>query len=134
MQSVHFLGMPEGDLALLQAAVYLANAPKSNALYRGRKLANQDIKRYGSLPVPFVIRNAPTKMMKEMGYGAGYQYAHDFQDALVEQEHLPEQLKGRKYYIPSDSGLEKEVKEKMEQREKMKKSLRKEQNDRAKKA
>ncbi len=134
MQSVHFLGMPEGDLALLQAAVYLANAPKSNALYRGKKLANQDIKRYGSLPVPFVIRNAPTKMMKDMGYGAGYQYAHDFQDALVEQEHLPEQLKGRKYYIPSDSGLEKEVKEKMKQREKMKKSLRKEQNGREKKA
>ena len=85
MQAVHFLGMPEGDLALLQAAVYLANAPKSNALYKGRKLANQDIKRYGPLPVPFVICNAPTKMMKDMDYGVGYQYAHDFQNALVNQ-------------------------------------------------
>jgi putative ATPase len=123
MQAAHFLGMPEGDLALLQAAVYLAIAPKSNALYKGRKLVNQDIKRYGSLPVPFGIRNAPTKMMKDMGYGAGYQYAHDFEDALVQQQHLPEQLEGRKYYIPSDRGLEKEIRFKMEKREKMIKSL-----------
>ncbi|HNR65230.1 MAG TPA: replication-associated recombination protein A [Atribacterota bacterium] len=126
MQAVHFLGMPEGDLALVQAALYLANAPKSNSLYKGRKLAGQDIKRYGALPVPLVIRNAPTRMMKDMGYGAGYQYAHDFQNALVEQQHLPEQLKDRKYYFPSERGLEKKIKEKMEQREKMKKSLRKE--------
>ena len=126
MQAVHFLGIPEGDLALVQAALYLANAPKSNSLYKGRKLAGQDIKRYGALPVPLVIRNAPTRMMKDMGYGAGYQYAHDFQNALVEQQHLPEQLKDRKYYFPSERGLEKKIKEKMEQREKMKKSLRKE--------
>ncbi len=120
MQAVHFLGMPEGDLALVQAAVYLANTPKSNALYKGRQLVSQDIKRYGPLPVPLVIRNAPTRMMKEMGYGKGYQYAHDFQEALVDQQHLPEQLQDRKYYFPTKRGLEKEIKEKMEQREKMK--------------
>ena len=129
MQAVHFLGMPEGDLALLQAALYLAIAPKSNALYKGRKLVGQDIKKYGALPVPFVIRNAPTRMMRDMGYGAGYQYAHDFQDALVEQQHLPEQLKDRKYYFPSERGLEKEIKEKMEQIEKIKKSSRFQKNE-----
>ncbi|MFZ2330307.1 MAG: replication-associated recombination protein A [Atribacterota bacterium] len=129
MQAVHFLGMPEGDLALLQAALYLAIAPKSNALYKGRKLVGQDIKKYGALPVPFVIRNAPTRMMRDMGYGAGYQYAHDFQDALVEQQHLPEQLKDRKYYFPSERGLEREIKEKMEQIEKIKKSSRFQKNE-----
>jgi len=96
MQAVHFLGMPEGDLALIQAATYLANAPKSNALYKGRQIAEKDIIQYGPLPVPLVIRNAPTRMMKEMNYGKGYQYAHDFQDALVQQQHLPDQLKNRK--------------------------------------
>ena len=123
MQAVHFIGMPEGDLALVQAAVYLATAPKSNAIYKGRKLVGQDIKRYGSLPVPLVIRNAPTRMMKDMGYGTGYQYAHDFQDALVEQQHLPEQLKKNKYYFPSGRGMEKYIQEKMEQSENTKKLL-----------
>ncbi len=123
MQAVHFLGMPEGDLALIQAAVYLANAPKSNALYKGRQLASQDIKRYGSLPVPLIIRNAPTRMMKDMGYGAGYQYAHNFKDALVEQQHLPNQLEDRRYYFPSGRGREKEIRDKIEQRENRKKQL-----------
>ncbi len=123
MQAVHFIGMPEGDLALVQAAVYLATAPKSNAIYKGRKLVGQDIKRYGSLPVPLVIRNAPTRMMKDMGYGTGYQYAHDFQDALVEQQHLPERLKKNKYYFPSGRGMEKYIQEKMEQSENTKKLL-----------
>lgn len=123
MQAVHFLGMPEGDLALIQAAVYLANAPKSNALYKGRQLAGEDVKRYGSLSVPLIIRNAPTRMMKNMGYGEGYQYAHNFKDALVEQQHLPKQLEGRKYYFPSERGWEKEIKDKMEQREKIKRKL-----------
>ncbi len=109
MQAVHFLGLPEGDLALIQAAVYLANAPKSNALYKGKQLATQDIKSYGPLPVPFIIRNAPTKLMKEMGYGAGYQYAHDFKDAVVEQQHLPDLLQDRIYYFPSERGAEKEL-------------------------
>jgi len=110
MQAVHFLGMPEGDLALIQAAVYLSNAPKSNALYKGRKAAGQDVKRYGPLSVPLVIRNAPTKLMKDINYGKGYKYAHDFKNALVYQQHLPDELKGRKYYFPTDRGLEKEIK------------------------
>lgn len=116
MQAVHFLGMPEGDLALVQAALYLANAPKSNSIYKGRKLAGQDIKRYGPLPVPLVIRNAPTRLMKEMGHGSGYKYAHNFQDALVEQQHLPDQLKDKKYYHPSERGLEKNIKDEIEKK------------------
>lgn len=123
MQAVHFLGMPEGDLALIQAAIYLANAPKSNALYKGRKLAGQDIKEYGPLPVPLIIRNAPTRLMKEMNYGKGYQYAHNYQDALVQQQHLPEQLRKRKYYFPSDRGFEKEIKRIMSQRERKTQSI-----------
>ncbi|MDD4362741.1 MAG: replication-associated recombination protein A [Atribacterota bacterium] len=129
MQAVHFLGMPEGDLALIQTAVYLANAPKSNALYKGRKLAGQDIKRYGHLPVPLVIRNAPTKMMKDMNYGKNYQYAHDFQDALVQQQHLPDQLKNRKYYFPSDRGFEKQVKREMLLRENKRSGLKESKNN-----
>jgi len=113
MQAVHFLGMPEGDLALIQAATYLATAPKSNALYSGRQRAGKDVKTYGHLPVPLVIRNAPTRLMKDMDYGKGYKYAHDFKDAIVNQQHLPDKLKGRKYYFPTDRGLEKEIKRKM---------------------
>jgi putative ATPase len=113
MQAVHFLGMPEGDLALIQAATYLANAPKSNALYKGRQMAGKDIKTYGHLPVPLVIRNAPTRMMKDMNYGKGYQYAHNYQDALVQQQHLPDKLQGRKYYYPTERGFEKEIKRRM---------------------
>lgn len=113
MQAVHFLGMPEGDLALVQAAVYLASTPKSNALYKGRKIVNRDIKTYGSLPVPLVIRNAPTHLMKELDYGKGYQYAHDFKDAIVNQQHLPDELKDRKYYFPAERGFEAGIKKKI---------------------
>ncbi len=125
MQAIHFLGMPEGDLALIQAATYLANAPKSNALYKGRQIVGQDIKKHGHLPVPLVIRNAPTKMMKEMNYGKDYRYAHDFPDALVQQQHLPDKLKDRKYYFPTERGFEKEIKEKIFIREKKLKLLEK---------
>lgn len=125
MQAIHFLGMPEGDLALIQATTYLANAPKSNALYKGRQIVGQDIKKHGHLPVPLVIRNAPTKMMKEMNYGKDYRYAHDFPDALVQQQHLPDKLKDRKYYFPTEQGFEKEIKEKIFIREKKLKLLEK---------
>ncbi len=114
MQAVHFLGMPEGNLALTQAATYLACAPKSNALYRGYQLAQEDIKRWGPLPVPLVIRNAPTSLMKDLGYGKDYKYAHHFAGGYVVQEHLPRELKGRKYYFPTDRGAEKEIKERLE--------------------
>jgi len=114
MQAVHFLGMPEANLALIQAATYLAYAPKSNSLYKGYQLAQEDVKRWGPLPVPLVIRNAPTSLMKDLGYGAGYKYAHHFEGGYVVQEHLPPELKGKKYYFPTDRGFEREIKQRLE--------------------
>jgi putative ATPase len=113
MQAVHFLGMPEGNLALAQTATYLACAPKSNALYKGYQLTQEDIKRWGPLPVPLVIRNAPTTLMKNLDYGKGYKYAHNFEGGYIVQEHLPKELKGRKYYFPTDRGFEKEIKQRL---------------------
>ena len=104
-EAYHFLGSPEGELALVQAAIYLATAPKSNALYRAYGLVRKDIEKTGSLPVPLHLRNAPTSLMKGLGYGQGYRYAHDYPDALVPQEYLPEKLKGRHYYQPYRSRL-----------------------------
>lgn len=114
MQAVHFLGMPEANLALAQAATYLAYAPKSNALYKGYQLAQEDIKKWGPLPVPLVIRNAPTTLMKNLDYGKGYKYAHNFKEGYIIQEHLPKELKGKKYYFPTDRGFEKEIKQRLE--------------------
>lgn len=114
MQAVDFLGMPEGNLALTQAATYLAYAPKSNALYKGYQLAQQDIKKWGPLPVPLIIRNAPTPLMKDLDYGKGYKYAHNFEEGYVVQEHLPKELKGKRYYFPTDRGFEKEIKQRLE--------------------
>lgn len=91
------LGRPECDVALVQLAIYLARAPKSNEAYMASNLAKQDVANLGSLPVPMHIRNAPTNLMKDLGYGKGYKYAHDFKDAKVDQEHLPDELKGKKY-------------------------------------
>lgn len=91
------LGRPECDVALCQLAIYLAKAPKDNSAYMASSHAKEDVYKHGSLPVPLHIRNAPTKLMKELGYGKGYKYAHDFKDAKVDQEHFPEELKGRKY-------------------------------------
>ncbi len=105
-QSYHVLGSPEGELALYQATTYLATAPKSNALYMMQKSVHKEIKRSGSLPVPDHLRNAPTKLMKEIGYGKNYQYAHDNADGLVAQEHLPEKISGKIFYIPTDRGYE----------------------------
>jgi putative ATPase len=105
----HFLGSPEGELALAQAAVYLALAPKSNAVYVAFDAARADVRDRPAEPVPLPIRNAPTSLMKDLGYGAGYQYAHDAPDARVEQEHLPEALRGRQYYRPTERGLEAEL-------------------------
>lgn len=111
--SYHTLGSPEGELALAQAVIYLATAPKSNAVYAAYNEVMQDIKNTGSLPVPMHIRNAPTKLMKQLGYGKGYQYAHDDPHALVEQDHLPEELKGRRYYQPTNRGYEAIVKDRL---------------------
>ena len=110
-EAYHFLGTPEGELALAETAIYLATAPKSNAVYSAFKSARKDIKEFGALPVPLVIRNAPTGLMKELGYGKGYKYAHDYEDAKVEQERMPDKLKGKKYYHPTDRGYEGRLKE-----------------------
>ncbi len=114
MQAFQFVGTPEGDLSLAQAAVYLATAPKSNALYSAYGRVTQAIGDTGSLQVPLHIRNAPTKMMKDLGYGKGYKYAHDFPEAYVPQAYLPEQLSGQIFYIPTDRGYEKIIKERIE--------------------
>ena len=109
----HHLGSPEGELALVQAAVYLATAPKSNALYRAHKDVLLDINKTGSLPVPLHIRNAPTKLMRDLEYGKGYRYAHNDEDALVDQEHLPAELSGTQYYHPTNRGYEALVKKRL---------------------
>jgi putative ATPase len=108
-QAYEFLGTPEGELALAQATLYLALAPKSNAVYVAFDAARHDVHERPAEPVPLHIRNAPTGLMKDLGYGRGYQYAHDAPDARVEQEHLPEALRGRRYYRPTDRGLEAEL-------------------------
>jgi putative ATPase len=119
----HFIGHPEGELALAQLTLYLATAPKSNAVYTAYGRAKKEIMQTGSLPVPLHIRNAPTTLMKELEYGKGYQYAHNYPDAIVEQEFLPDKIAGAKFYSPSERGFEKLIKERMEYREKKKKEL-----------
>jgi putative ATPase len=104
-----FLGSPEGELALAQATLYLALAPKSNAAYVAFNEARADVQERPAEPVPLHIRNAPTGLMRDLGYGTGYQYAHDAPGARVEQEHLPEALRDRQYYRPIDRGLEAEL-------------------------
>jgi putative ATPase len=119
-EAYHFLGSPEGELALAQAAVYLATAPKSNAVYKAFNLVQEDIQRTQALPVPLHIRNAPTQLMKDLGYGKDYKYPHDFPDHFVDETYLPENLKNRKYYQPTDFGFEKEIKKRLEWWEKKK--------------
>lgn len=114
MQAFSFVGLPEGNLALAQAAVYLATAPKSNALYTAYRNVQKDIQRTLSLSVPLHLRNAPTKLMKELGYGKGYKYPHDFPDHYVEENYLPEDLKGRIYYRPTNQGYEGEIRKKLD--------------------
>jgi putative ATPase len=112
-QAFHFIGLPEGELALAQAAVYLATAPKSNSLYVGYGKVKGIINTTGYLPVPLHIRNAPTKLMKELDYGKDYKYAHDYTNAYVPQEYLPEKIKGQIFYQPQESGFEKTIKERI---------------------
>jgi putative ATPase len=113
-QAFHFIGLPEGELALVQAAVYLATAPKSNSLYTGYGRVKEIINKTGYLPVPLHIRNAPTKLMKELDYGKDYKYAHDYNDAYVPQEYLPDKLQGQKFYQPKTIGHENTIKERMD--------------------
>ena len=115
MQAVHFLGIPEGDLALAQAAIYLSVAPKSDAAYRALGAVTEDVRKTIAEPVPMNLRNPVTRSMKEWGYGEGYQHAHQFEDAIVDMECLPPSLAGRRYYFPSDRGIEKRIAERMEE-------------------
>ena len=112
--ALHFLGQPEGELALAQAVVYIATAPKSNKVYEAWGMALEAARQHPAEGVPMHIRNAPTKMMKEMGYGSGYQYAHNVPEAYIPQEYLPDALKGAKFYEPGAFGFEKDVAKRME--------------------
>lgn len=118
--AVHFIGMPEGSNALAQAAIYLATAPKSNAVYLAYSAAADDAHRQAADPVPLHLRNAPTKLMKDLDYGKDYQYAHDERDAIAAMECLPESLKGRTYYRPTERGFEKEIKRRLDGWERIK--------------
>ena len=115
MHAFDFLGIPEGYLALAQAAVYLALAPKSNALYTAYGAVSRDLEETRTEPVPLQLRNAVTRLMKKEGYGRGYQYAHDYEDKVTDMECLPDSLRGRRYYQPTDQGLEARLRQRMEE-------------------
>jgi putative ATPase len=118
--AVHFMGMPEGNTALAQAAIYLSTAPKSNAVYTAYTRAADDAGKDVAEPVPLHLRNAPTKLMKDLAYGKGYKYAHDEAEAIADMSCLPPALEGRKYYEPTDRGFEKEIKRRLDGWEKIK--------------
>ncbi len=109
MEAVRFIGMPEGKLALAQLVTYLALAPKSNALEKAYNAAAADVEEHGPLPVPLWIRNAPTRLMKDLGYGDGYIYPHEDRNAVVAQEYFPEKIAGSRYYKPVERGFEREM-------------------------
>ena len=113
--AVDFLGMPEGNLALAQAVVYLAIAPKSNALYTAYGEVQGDVERTAADPVPLHLRNAPTGLMKGLGYGQGYQYAHDLEGKVADMQCLPDNLRDRDYYHPTNEGVEKRIRERLEE-------------------
>jgi putative ATPase len=118
--AAHFIGMPEGNTALAQAAIYLATAPKSNAVYTAYNAAAADAHQQAAEPVPLHLRNAPTRLMKSLEYGKGYQYAHNEADAVADMDCLPGSLAGRKYYRPTDRGFEKEIKRRLDGWERIK--------------
>ncbi|MEO6803948.1 MAG: replication-associated recombination protein A, partial [Granulicella sp.] len=118
--AMHFLGQPEGGLALAQAVVYLALAPKSNAVYTAYGAVQADIEKTAAEPVPLHLRNAPTKLMKSLDYGKDYQYAHDVEGKVADMQCLPESLKGRRYYLPTHEGREKVLAQRMEEIAKIK--------------
>ncbi len=122
-QAVHFVGLPEARINLAQGVTYLATAPKSNASYLGIDEALAEVRKSGALPVPKHIRNAPTKLMKQLDYGKGYKYAHNYQDGFAEQSHLPDEISKKVFYRPTERGYEKMITERMGQ---LKKGLNKE--------
>jgi putative ATPase len=115
MQAVHLLGIPEGDLALGQAAIYLSMAPKSDAAYRAMSAVKEDVQKTVAEPVPMQLRNAPTKVMKSWGYSEGYQHAHNAEDAITDMQCLPDSLVGKQWYFPTERGVEKRIKERLEE-------------------
>ncbi len=121
MAAYRVIGSPEGELNLAQAVIYLATAPKSNRVYEAYNKAKAAVRETGSLPVPKHIRNAPTRLMKEMDYGKGYRYAHDFEDAYTPQDYLPEKLTGKTFYSPTERGYEKIISQRMAYWESLKK-------------
>jgi putative ATPase len=113
--AVDFIGMPEGNLALAQAVVYLSAAPKSNALYTAYGDVLKDVEQTAADSVPLHLRNAPTSLMKGLGYGQGYQYAHDLDDKVADMQYLPDNLRDRIYYRPTNEGIEKRIRERLEE-------------------
>jgi len=126
VEAFKFIGQPEGELALAQTAVYLATAPKSNSIYIAYGRAKEAARNEGALPVPLHIRNAPTNLMKDLGYGKDYKYAHDYKDEYIYQEYLPEKLEGSHFYFPAEKGYEKTIKERLEKWRRIKEEKRKE--------
>ena len=120
--AVDFIGMPEGNLALAQAVVYLAVAPKSNALYIAYSTVQQDVERTAAEPVPLHLRNAPTQLMKGLGYSRGYQYAHDLESKVADMQCLPDNLRDREYYAPTSEGVERRIRERLEEIRRMRTS------------
>jgi putative ATPase len=118
--AVDFLGMPEGNLALAQAVVYLSVAPKSNALYTAYSAVQQDVELTAAEPVPLHLRNAPTGLMKNLGYGKDYQYAHDSEAKVADMQCLPDGLRDRVYYRPTNEGVEKRIRERLEEIKRLK--------------
>jgi putative ATPase len=122
-ETVHFLGVPEGDQALAQAAIYLAAAPKSDAAYRALNAARAEIQHGVAPPVPMQLRNAPTSLMKQWGYGEGYEHAHEQEGAVTGMQCLPDELIGKRIYEPTDRGVEKRIRERLEELETLRKNL-----------
>ena len=114
-QACHFIGMPECSVNLAHAVLYMSLAPKSNAVYVADEKAKRDVRSKPNEPVPLVIRNAPTKLMKELDYGKGYQYAHDTEEKLTDMQCLPDSLTGTEYYKPTEQGLEGKYKARLKQ-------------------
>ncbi len=125
-ETIDFLGSPEGDLALAEAVVYLALAPKSNSVYTAYGAVQADIENTRQEPVPLHLRNAPTRLMKDLDYGKGYQYAHDEEGKVADMDCLPESLMGRRYYQPTQEGREKQLAQRMEEIRRIKADKRKE--------
>lgn len=124
-EAFHFVGLPEGKIPLAQAVTYLATAPKSNASYKAMLAAAEAVQQRGALAVPLHLRNAPTQLMAQMDYGKGYQYAHNYPGQVVTQEHLPSELAGKKYYAPTESGYEEEIRTRMAERQRQRREANK---------